>query len=214
MNAVDKTLRAVPHQPGMTGRIVSRERVYEGWCRIDRVRVEIEHFGETTEVMREVHDHGSAAAVLCYDPAARTAVLVRQLRTAMLDQEVDPCPLEAVAGLLDGDAPEVCARREAMEEAGLTLDALEFVAAPFVSPGAITERAHLFLAEIDPAAPREPGGGLAHEGEAIEVVEVPLAVLDDLAASGALLDMKTILLVDALRRRRPELFMKSDLIAG
>jgi len=50
------------------------------------------------------------------------------------------------------------------------------------------------------------GGGVADEHEGITVVEMPLADLAALAASGEFADLKTFALVPALMQRRPDLF--------
>ncbi|MBE7219676.1 MAG: NUDIX hydrolase [Caulobacteraceae bacterium] len=154
-----------------------------------------------------VDDHGDAVAVLPYDPARRTAVLTRQERAPPLVAG-DPQPfLEALAGLIDeGEAADAAARREADEETGLELDALEFVGRLWSSPGVCTERMSLYLAAYDEDARQGEGGGLASEHEEIEVVELPLAELAAMADAGAIVDMKTLALVQTLRLRRPELF--------
>lgn len=191
--------------PGAT--IEDRRTVYDGWLTLEVVVLDTRVRGAPARIRREVHDHGNGAGVLAYDPAARTAVLVRQLRAAALVADGDGVTVEAIAGLVDaGEDPAETVRREAMEEAGLTLGALAFVGAPYSSPGALTERVWLFLGEIDVAAPRAPGGGLEGEHEEIEVLEIPLDTLAALADAGRLTDMKTLLLVETLRRRRPDLF--------
>ena len=74
-------------------------------------------------------------------------------------------------------------------------------------PAVSTERIHLFLAPYQDFRPRQvPGGGLAHEGEDIAVEVLPLDALAAMADKGQLGDMKTALLVYALRHRRPDLF--------
>ncbi len=73
-------------------------------------------------------------------------------------------------------------------------------------PGVSTERMTLFLAEYRPEDRVADGGGVAHEDEEIRVVEMGLAKLATLMAAGNLVDMKTLVLVQALRLRRPELF--------
>jgi hypothetical protein len=50
------------------------------------------------------------------------------------------------------------------------------------------------------------GGGLAAEHENVTPVEVSLADLARMADAGQLVDMKTMLLVQTLRLRRPTLF--------
>jgi nudix-type nucleoside diphosphatase (YffH/AdpP family) len=118
--------------------------------------------------------------------------------------------LEAPAGILDEDDPGDCARREAHEEVGLNLRALEPLGAAWPCPGMSTERIHLFLAPYGQDDRIGAGGGLAEEHEDIEVVEMPLSKLWAMVEQGEVLDLKTLFLVQALRIRRPDLFDARD----
>ncbi len=190
----------------MTGyRIKQIETLHEGWRKLLKLTVEMPD-GRT--MAREVLNSADAAAVLPYDPEARKVILVRQFRAPVMHVEGQPDVLEAVAGLLDEDAPEACARREAMEEAGLRLRDLEKVAAAWSTPGITTERLHLFLAPYTSADRVGEGGGLAEEHEDIEVLEIGLDELMGMLEQGAITDMKTLVLIQALQLRRPELFGK------
>ena len=177
--------------------------VYEGWTTFGVATV-IQPDG--TPVNRCLEHHGGAAVVLPYDPVRRTALLVRQVRVGPAwwggDGQLD----EAPAGGLDGGAPDDTARREALEEAGVRLDALEKVACLYPMPSVSTERIHLFLAPYAAGDRIAAGGGLAAEDEQVAVKEVALADLVAGAADGSLADMKTIVLLQALQLRRPELF--------
>ncbi|MFE1602617.1 NUDIX domain-containing protein [Methylobacterium sp. ID0610] len=157
-------------------------------------------------ITREVEDHGRAVTVLPYDPERRTALLVRQFRAppCIVDGSVDI--LEAPAGCLDEDDPAACARREAFEETGVRLTALEPVTRAFSMPGVSTELMDLYLAPYRGSDRTGEGGGLASEQENIVVVEMPLADLAALAEEGGLRDLKTLFLVQTLRLRRPDLF--------
>ena len=73
-------------------------------------------------------------------------------------------------------------------------------------PGISTERIHLYLGAYDAADRTGAGGGLDAEEEHITVVEMPLADLAAQADAGQLMDAKTMLLVQTLRLRRPDLF--------
>lgn len=186
-------------------RIQQVETLHEGWSRLLKITVEMPD-GRT--MTREVLNSTAAAAVLPYDSGRRTVILIRQFRAPVMHVEDHPDFLEAVAGLLDGDEPETCARREAMEEAGLRLATLEPVATAWSAPGMTTERLHLFLAPYTAADRVGEGGGLAEEHEEIEVLEIGLDELAGLLDSGAIADMKTLILVQALQLRHPELFGK------
>jgi nudix-type nucleoside diphosphatase (YffH/AdpP family) len=158
-------------------------------------------------ILRDVEDHGHAAAVLPYDPMRRTALLVEQLRAAALIAAGATQTLEAIAGLVEGqDDPMDTARREALEEGGLRLGALEHVATAWSTPGVSTERMALYLAERRAGDRVGQGGGVAHEEEEVRVVEIGLKELAALMAAESIVDMKTLVLVQALRLRRPDLF--------
>lgn len=183
--------------------IAEETTLHEGWSRLLRLSISLPG-GDT--VQREILERGPAAAVLPYDPDRRTVILVRQFRAPVLHAGGPAKLLEAIAGVLDGDAPEECARREAHEEAGLRLAALEPVGAAYPAPGSSTEVIHLFLAAYRPDDRIGAGGGLAEEHEDIEVVEMPAAELWRLVEAGALMDLKTLALAQALKLRRAELF--------
>jgi nudix-type nucleoside diphosphatase (YffH/AdpP family) len=157
-------------------------------------------------VPRALEDHGQAACVLPYDPERRVALLVRQARVGPAFWG-EPSDLdEAPAGGLDGAQPEATAIREAMEEAGVRLRRLDRVAYAYSMPSVSSERLWLYLAPYSEADKVAAGGGLHAEGEQVVPVEVPLATLAEAARSGRLPDLKTLVLVQALMLRRPELF--------
>lgn len=188
----------------MSGPKIERvETLYSGWGRYLKAEILMP---DGSRMTREIEDHGDAAGVLAYDPERRTALLVRQLRAPMLHAEGMPETLEAIAGMLDEDDPASCVRREAEEEAGLTLRHVEAVVVMHPMPGISTERIHLFLATYAAADRTGSGGGVADEDENITVVEMPLAELADMADRGLLPDGKTMLLLQTLRLKRPDLF--------
>jgi len=157
--------------------------------------------GTWQPLYRESYDLGDAIAVLPVDRARDRVLLIRQFRWPVYEWGCRQLLVEAIAGKLDGDTPEVCARREAMEEAGVTLGGLHLVTHCFPSPGAVKERMSVFLADYDSTQPRAVGGGLGDEGEDIEVFEVTLDEGLAMIANGAIIDAKTILLLQAAKLR-------------
>lgn len=191
----------------MAGRIsiVSKRVLSDYWgtttgYEIDYTRAD----GTVQRLRREAYDHGHAAAVLPYDAARDTVVLVRQFRFAAHIAGGPDVLTEVVAGLLDDDSPEACIRREAMEEAGVTLSDVVPAFTIFVSPGSITEKIHCFVGAYAGPVAGASGLGLAHEGEDIEVVELGFDEAFGLIGRGDIVDAKTILLLQhlALGRRR------------
>lgn len=155
---------------------------------------------------REIEDHGPAVAVLPYDRERRTAILVRQFRAPVFLASGEDALVEAIAGVLESHDPAACGRREASEEAGLDLKTLEHVGSVWTMPGVSTERMHLYLATYSEADRVGKGGGLADEHENTDVVEIALGELASAVDAGRLDDMKTALLVQTLRLRKPDLF--------
>jgi nudix-type nucleoside diphosphatase (YffH/AdpP family) len=187
----------------MTAEILEIRYLHEGWSRFGIARVRL---ADGTVVEREFEDHGNSVGVLPYDPERRVATLVRELRVPPLYAAGEQVQLEAPAGLIDEGGPEENARREALEEVGLRLHALDFVGATYSCASLTTEKIHLYLASYGRADRAEAGGGAEGEHENIRVVEMPLAELAAMADRAALTDLKTLTLVLALRARRPELF--------
>jgi len=188
----------------MAYEIIHVEPVYEGWSKLVVATIRTPDGGT---IRREIEDHGAVVGVLAYDPERRVALLVRQFRPPPLLVAGQATMIEAIAGLIEEDeGPEPSARREAMEEVGLRLRALEPVGAPWASPGVSTERMHLYLAEFTGADRVAEGGGVADENEDITAVEIPLPELAAMADSGRIDDLKLLALVQTLRIRRPDLF--------
>ena len=183
-------------------KINSVTKLSHNWGRFDNY--EVTHGrrdgGEQT-VVREVYDHGSAAAILLYAPETGTVILTRQFRLpAHLNG--DPAWLiEAPAGMLDGEAPDTAARREALEETGYAATDLVLLANVYMSPGALTEKCACYLGRYTPGRQAEAGGGLAAEGEDIEVLELGFDAALAMMASGEIVDAKTILLLQGLALR-------------
>lgn len=184
-------------------RIESVEPLSRAWARLDRYVISYERSdGTTGRLIREVHDHGHGAAVLPFDASRGTVLLARQFRLPAFLNGEEGHIIEACAGLLDGNDPAECARREAEEELGYRLSNLRQMASVFMTPGAVTERITLFLADYDGGARVSAGGGHAHEGEDIEVLELPFETVRRMAGRGEIIDAKTLLLIMFLERER------------
>jgi len=151
--------------------------------------------GEWQTQHRETYDRGNGATLLPYNRAQRTVVLVRQFRYPAYVNGYDGLMIEAAAGLLDNVSPETRIRAEAEEETGYRLGAVSKVFEAFMSPGAVTEKLHFFIAEYEPAMRVGSGGGLADEGEDIEVLELSIDQALAMVADGRVADAKTIMLL-------------------
>jgi nudix-type nucleoside diphosphatase (YffH/AdpP family) len=189
----------------MPPEIVEKRTLHDGWCKVLRLRIRV----GSSEVLREVEDHGRAVAVLPYDPVRRTALLIKLLRAPVLLTEGVAELLEAPAGLADETDPAETARRELWEETGLQLREVEALGSVWTMPGISTERMALFLARYSEADRVGAGGGLASEHENITVQEISLDELWARVQAGQILDMKTLTLILMLHARHPELFGKA-----
>ena len=149
--------------------------------------------------LRESYDIGDAAVVLPLDRARGMVLLIRQFRWPVFEWGYRELLVEAIAGKLDGDDPQTCIAREAMEEAGVAIANPQLVTHAFVSPGAVKERVSFFLADYDSTAPRAVGGGHESEGEDIEVLELPLDAALDMIPRGEIIDLKTMMLLQAAK---------------
>lgn len=180
------------------------EMPYDGWLKLRLAHMRDEH-GNTFP--REIEDHGNGVAVLPYDPERRTALVIRLPRAPVIYAGQTELLIEAPAGLLeDGEDPAEAARREAFEEAGVTLTTMEPLGEIWTMPGISTERMFMYLGAYSAASRTGPGGGLAEEHENITVEEMPLAELAAMADANSLTDIRTLLLVNTLRLRHPALF--------
>jgi nudix-type nucleoside diphosphatase (YffH/AdpP family) len=151
--------------------------------------------GEWQTQRREIVDRGNGAALLPYNLARRTVVLVRQFRYQAFVNGYDDLLIEAAAGLLDDESPENRIRAEAEEETGYRLREVRKIFEAFMSPGSMTEKLHFFVAEYEPDMKVGGGGGLACEGEDIEVLELSIDEALAMIADGRIIDAKTIILL-------------------
>jgi len=168
----------------------SRREIYRG--RVVHLFVEPVTLPNGHQFELEVVRHPGASAIVALT-AADEVLLVRQYRHA-----VGGYIYEVPAGKLDGEAPEVCARRELIEEAGVEAGRLEPLGSIVTTPGFSDEVIHLFLAtELRPAHQQlEPD-------EVLTVEKVPFATALAMCARGAIRDAKSMsaLMLTDLRRR-------------
>lgn len=145
---------------------------------------------------REVYDRGNGAGILLYNREQKTIILTRQFRLpAYLNGNETGMMVEVCAGLLDQDHPEQCIIRETEEETGYRIQSVQKIMEAYMSPGAITEILHLFVGEYDASMKVADGGGLEHEQEEIEVIEIAFKDAYKKIATGEIKDAKTILLL-------------------
>ncbi|WP_151995215.1 GDP-mannose pyrophosphatase NudK [Buttiauxella massiliensis] len=149
---------------------------------------------------REVYDRGNGATMLLYNRDKNTVVLTRQFRVATwVNGNADGMLIETCAGLLDADEPEVCARKEAIEETGYEVGEVEKVFELYMSPGGVTELIHFYMAEYSDAQRENAGGGI--DDEDIDVLELPFSRALEMVSTGEIRDGKTVILLQQLQLR-------------
>ncbi|ENE1570211.1 GDP-mannose pyrophosphatase NudK [Salmonella enterica] len=154
--------------------------------------------GEVIRHKREVYDRGNGATILLYNSTKKTVVLVRQFRVATwVNSNQDGMLIETCAGLLDNDEPEVCIRKEAIEETGYDVGEVRKIFELYMSPGGVTELIHFFIAEYHDGERASIGGGV--EDEDIEVLELPFSRAVEMVRSGEIRDGKAVLLLNYLQ---------------
>jgi nudix-type nucleoside diphosphatase (YffH/AdpP family) len=186
-----------PHVGNDHLRIVEERVLAHDWYLLRKTTFEHRRRdGRLQVVSRETYDRGNGVALLLFDAARGTVILIRQFRfPCYVNGLPDGLLIEACAGLLDGNDPLAAMRREALEETGYAVTAPRKVFEAYMSPGSVTEKLHFFVAAYDEADRRTAGGGEADEGEDIEVLELPLARALAMIASGEIQDAKTIMLL-------------------
>jgi nudix-type nucleoside diphosphatase (YffH/AdpP family) len=178
-------------------RILEERLLSDDWYILKKTTFDYRHRdGHWQRQSRETYDRGNGAVLLLFNVDRDTVVLTRQFR---FPTYVNGCPdgllIEACAGLLDGEEPHTCIRREVQEETGFVVRAPRKILEAYMSPGSVTEKLHFFVAEYEPQDRVSEGGGDAAEGEDIEVIEVPLAGALQMITNGAIQDGKTIILL-------------------
>ncbi|NOH52372.1 ADP-ribose diphosphatase [Vibrio coralliilyticus] len=150
--------------------IISKETLFKGFFRMIKYRFRHKLFeGGWSEVIeREMFERGHAAAMLPYDPVSDQVVLIEQIRVGALEH-AHPWQLEIVAGIIDTDeSPEQVVRREASEEAGISVEELTKVTSYYPSSGGCSEKLDVYVGKVD-ASTAHGIHGLDYEGEDIRV---------------------------------------------
>ena len=201
----------VPDQRGRTGldqvgrgltanprvRVVDVDLLAAGWHVLRRTTLDYQaEDGSWSRQQRETYDRGNGATVLLYNRDLHTVLLTRQFRYPVyVNDHPDGMLIETAAGLLDDDDPMTAIRREAAEETGVEIGELQHVYDVFMSPGSVTERIHFYAAAYDASSRTGAGGGLEHEGEQIDVLEIDFDESLAMIRDGRIQDAKTIMLL-------------------
>ena len=182
-------------------RNLSCKLLSDNWYKLHRVDFEYLKNDKTWQQQsREAYDRGNGATILLYNKTKCTVILTRQFRLpTYLNGNPSGMLIEACAGLLDLDNPEDCIRRETEEETGYQIKSVEKVFEAYMSPGSVTEILYFFIAEYSASMKVNDGGGIEHEQEDIEVLELPIDQAMAMIKTGEIKDAKTIMLLQHLQ---------------
>jgi nudix-type nucleoside diphosphatase (YffH/AdpP family) len=182
-------------------KIIRTEILSNSWGTLKKITFEaLQRDGSWQIQTREAYDRGNGAVILLYNKRQRTVILTRQFRMpAYINNDNTGMLIEACAGLLDNEAPEDAIIRETQEETGYRITGIEKVFEAYMSPGSATEVLHFFIGEYSNEMKINEGGGLAHEHEDIEVLELNFNATLNMIETGEIKDAKTIILLQYLR---------------
>lgn len=182
-------------------KINSIKNLSNDWYKLDKVNFDYQlKNGNWKNINRECYNRGNGAAILPYNTHKNTVILTKQFRMpTYLNGNNNGMMIEVCAGLLDGDDPVTCIKKEAEEEIGYKIDAPVKILEVYTSPGAVTELIHYFIAEYIDEMKINEGGGLATETEEIEVLEIDFNKALAMIAEGIIKDAKTIILLQYVK---------------
>ena len=182
-------------------RNVQTEILSDNWYTLKKITYEyLQKNGTWQKQSREAYDRGNGAAILLYNKEQRTVILTRQFRLpTFVNGNKTGMLIEACAGLLDKDNPEDCIRRETEEETGYRISEVRKIFEAYMSPGSVTEILYFFIAEYSKEMKVADGGGIAHEEENIEVLELSIDEAMKMIEQGEIRDAKTIMLLQYVK---------------
>ncbi|CAN5790357.1 GDP-mannose pyrophosphatase NudK [soil metagenome] len=178
-------------------KILNTEVLSNNWYTLRKITYEyLKNDGTWQTQSREAYDRGNGATILLYNKENKTVILTRQFRLpSFVNGNQSGMLIEACAGLLDKDNAEDCIRRETEEETGYKVSQVRKIFEAYMSPGSVTEILYFFVAEYEAGMKVTDGGGIDHEQEDIEVLEITLEKAIRLINTGEIKDGKTIMLL-------------------
>lgn len=176
---------------------IKKQLLSDNWYILNKYTYDYHREDGTWETHeREAYDRGNGATILLYNKEKGTVVLTKQFRmTTYVNGNEDGMMIEACAGLLDGDNPEDCIRKEVEEETGYKVTDVRKIFECYMSPGSVTEILYYFVGVYEDYMKVSEGGGADDETENIEVLEYTLEDALAMIKSGEIMDAKTIMLL-------------------
>ena len=176
-------------------RILEEEILSNNWYILKKIKFDFQKKDGTWHTLsREAYDRGNGAVILLINKNQRTVILTRQFRLpTFINGNADGMLIEACAGLLDKDQPDVAIKRETEEETGYKIKEVKKIFEVYMSPGSVTEILYFFVAEYSADERVNVGGGI--DSEDIEVLELGFDQAMAMISSGEIKDGKTIMLL-------------------
>ena len=184
-------------------RNIDKEILSDNWYTLNKITFEYRKEDGTWETQsREAYDRGNGAAILLYNRSRGTVILTRQFRMpTYINGNGSGMMIEVCAGVLDGDSPEECIKKEVEEETGYKIDKVQKVFESYMSPGSVTEILHFFIGTYEDRMKIGKGGGAEDETENIEVLEFSFEKAMEMISTGEIRDAKTIMLLQYAKIR-------------
>ncbi len=177
---------------------IKKTTLSKEWATLDRIDYDYQFKnGNWKRLSRETYNRGNGAAILLYNPEKGTVILTKQFRMPAYENDKDDgMSIEACAGAIDNnDMPLETILRETEEEVGYKINKAKQVLTAYTSPGALTEKMYLFIAEYTDDMKINEGGGLDSEDEEIVVLELPFPKAIEMVGNEKIIDAKTIMLL-------------------
>ena len=183
--------------PNKKVRNIEKKLLSDNWYTLNKFTFDYQKEDGSWETQqREAYDRGNGAAILLFNKEKGTVVLTKQFRMpTYVNGNEDGMMIEVCAGLLDGDNPEDCIRKEVEEETGYQVTDVRKVFECYMSPGSVTEILYFFIGAYEDRMKVGEGGGAEDETENIEVLEYPFKTALEMITSGEIKDAKTIMLL-------------------
>jgi len=179
-------------------RNITHNTLSKAWATLNRIDYDYQFKdGSWKRLSRESYDRGNGTSVLLYNKKKGTVILTKQFRMpAYANDKNDGMSIEVCAGALDKDeSPETCIIREIEEEVGYKINQVTKVLEAYTSPGAVTEKMYMFIAEYSDEMKVNNGGGAHAEDEDIEVLEIAFKEAIQMIHDFEIKDAKTIMLL-------------------
>lgn len=183
--------------PNKKIRNIEKTLLSDNWYTLNKFKFDYQKDDGVWETQeREAYDRGNGAAILLFNKKKGTVVLTKQFRMpTYVNGNDDGMMIEACAGLLDGNNPEDCIRKEVEEETGYHVTDVRKVFECYMSPGSVTEILYFFVGAYEDQMKISEGGGADDETENIEVLEHQFEDALAMISSGEIKDAKTIMLL-------------------